>query len=84
MNISGVVVYASPSSRHAVRAQLIALAGVQIHTETEDGRFIITVEDVPGVSSADTVMLVHRVDGVHFAAMVYQYCDDSLTEQTPS
>ena len=81
MNITSAVVYSAPSSRHVVRAQLIALAGVQIHTETADGRFIITVEDVLGVSTADTVMRVHRLEGVRFAAMVYQYCDDGLQSE---
>ena len=81
MNITSAVVYSAPRSQDVVRAQLITLAGVQIHTETEDGRFIITVEDVPGVSAADTVVRVHQLEGVQFAAMVYQYCDDELQRE---
>ena len=81
MNITSAVVHSTPNSRHVVRAQLLELAGVQIHAETGDGRFIITVEDVPGVSAADTVMRVHQLDGVQFAAMVYQYCDDGLQRE---
>jgi len=85
MNITSAVVHSAPHSRDVVRAGLAALAGVQIHTETDDGRFIITVEDVPGVSAADTVMRVHQLEGVRFAAMVYQYCDDGLQrEETQS
>jgi nitrate reductase NapD len=78
MNITSAVVYSVPNSRTAVRAQLDALAGIQIHAETDDGRFIVTVEDLPGVNTADTVMRLHQLEGVRFAAMVYQYSDDDL------
>jgi nitrate reductase NapD len=81
MNITSAVVYSAPHSRNAVRAGLGALAGVQIHAETEDGRFIVTVEDVPGASAADTVVRLHQLEGVRFAAMVYQYCDDDLKRE---
>lgn len=78
MNITSAVVYSAPNSRTAVRTQLDALAGIQIQAETDDGRFIVTVEDVPGVNAADTVMRLHQLEGVRFAAMVYQYSDDDL------
>ena len=76
MNISGAIVYALPNRADSIRARLNALAGVEIHAETGDGRFIVTVEDAPGASAADTVMALHRLDGVLSAAMVYQYSDD--------
>ena len=78
MNISGAIVYAAPRQADSVRAHLAALPGVEIHTETGDGRFIITVEEVPGVPAADSVMRLHQLEGVLSAAMVYQYCDDEL------
>jgi nitrate reductase NapD len=78
MNISGAIVYAAPRQFDSVRARLAALPGVEIHTETGDGRFIITVEEIPGVPAADTVMRLHQLEGVLSAAMVYQYCDDKL------
>ena len=81
MNITSAVVYATPLSRAQVKAGLVALSGVEIHAETEDGRFIITVEDVPGIRSGETVMRLHQLDGVQFAAMVYQYSDDDPRQQ---
>ena len=81
MNITSAVVYATPPSRAQVRASLVALSGVEIHAETDDGRFIITVEDVPGTRSGETVMRLHQLDGVQFAAMVYQYSDDDPRQQ---
>jgi nitrate reductase NapD len=81
MNITSAVVYATPPSRAQVKAGLVALSGVEIHAETEDGRFIITVEDVPGIRSGETVMRLHQLEGVQFAAMVYQYSDDDPGQQ---
>ena len=76
MNISSAIVYSNPQQADALRTSLMALPGVEIHNQTGDGRFIVTVEDVPGATAADTVMQLHRLDGVLFAAMVYQYSDD--------
>ena len=83
MNISSAIVYALPGQACAVRARLAALPGTEVHTETGDGRFIVTVEDVPGAPTADTVMKLHQLDGVQFAAMVYQYCDDASEDERP-
>jgi len=77
MNVSSAIVYVHPQQAATVRTSLAALPGVEIHTETADGRFIVTVEDVPGAPTGDTVMQLHRLDGVLFAAMVYQYSDDA-------
>jgi nitrate reductase NapD len=76
MNITSAVVYSAPHAQGAVRAQLSGLPGVEIHAETGEGRFVVTVEDVPGASTADTVVRLHQLEGVQFAAMVYQYSDD--------
>ena len=83
MNITSAVVYSAPRARSVVRAGLVALAGVQIHAETEDGRFVVTVEDLPGVNAADTVVRLHQLEGVQFAATVYQYSDDGLQREEP-
>ena len=84
INISSAIVYAMPRRADSIRAQLAAMAGVQIHAETADGRFIVTIEDLPGVSVADTVMQLHRLDGVLSAAMVYQYSDDEPQREEAS
>ena len=78
MNIGSAIVYAVPHRADAVRARLAALPGVEIHSETRDGRFVVTVEDLPGVSVSDTIMTLHRLEDVLSAAIVYQYDDAVL------
>ena len=56
-----------------------AMAGVEVHAATEDGRLIVTVEDDNDRVLADTVLSLHDVPGVLSAAMVYhQYEDETL------
>jgi periplasmic nitrate reductase NapD len=78
MNIGSAIVCALPNQAGAVRARLAGLPGVEVHGETGDGRFVVTVEDLPGAAVSDTVMQLHRLEGVLFAAMVYQYSDDGV------
>jgi nitrate reductase NapD len=84
MDIASAVVHALPGRSDEVRALLAALPGLEIHAETPDGRFVVTVEDTPGASAADGVMALHRLEGVLAAAMVYQYSDDPITTMEDS
>lgn len=84
MDIASAVVHALPGRRDAVRLQLAAMPGLQIHAETPDGRFVVTVEDTPGASAADAVVALHRLDGVLAAAMVYQYSDEAIETKEDS
>jgi len=84
MNISSAVIHALPDRIDAVRSHIAALPGVEIHAESADGRFVITVEDTRVTAAADVVVGLHRLDGVLSAAMVYQFCDDNGTiEEAP-
>jgi nitrate reductase NapD len=84
MEVVSAIVHAIPGRGDEVRAALQRLAGVEIHAETADGRFIVTVEDRPDTSPADTIVALHRLDGVLAAAMVYQYSDQAIdTKEDP-
>lgn len=78
MDIASAVVHAMPCCLDEVRSQLEGLPGLEIHAETPDGRFIVTVEDTPETSAADTVMRLHGLRGVLAATIVYQYSDEAL------
>lgn len=70
-NICGVVVHARPEKRQQVAAELGAKPGVEIHHATDDGRFIVTIEDVPEQWAGATLTSFYDVDGVISAALVY-------------
>jgi nitrate reductase NapD len=78
MNISGVLVHARPETLAAVKSRLAAIAGVEIHAATDDGKLIVTVEEENDRILADTVLSLRDVPGVLSASMVYhEYLDES-------
>jgi nitrate reductase NapD len=84
MDIASAVVHAMPCSRDEVRSQLQGMPGLQIHAETPDGRFIVTVEDTPEASAVDKVMNLHSLRGVLSADMVYQHSDQAIDTEEDS
>ncbi len=76
-NISGVLVHAQPEKLDTVRAQLIAINGVEVHGVSEEGKMVVTVEEDSGAKiMADKVLGFQDIEGVLSAALVYQFCDD--------
>ena len=73
--IASVIVHSLPGRRDGLRERLVELPGVEIHAETPDGRFIVTVESTPGATAGDTLLELHRLDGVLAAALVSHYED---------
>ena len=71
MNIAGILVHAYPGERDTVRIALRALDGVEVHHETDDGRFIVTVVDTESTRCDDTVLALHHTPGVATAALAY-------------
>ena len=75
MNISGVLVYASPKQADSVKNKLTTFEGVEVHA-IEDGKLVVTVENKNVNALADQVMLFQEIEGVMSVAMVYQHNED--------
>lgn len=73
MNIVGVLVQAKPESSEQVAASLAQTPGVAIHARTEDHRFVVTIEDLDGVSVPQTLIGLYSVPGVLSAILTYQH-----------
>lgn len=73
VEIASAVVSALPGRGAELRAQMLALPGVEIHAETPDGRFIVTVESTGRSSAGDTLLALHRLEAVLAAALVSHY-----------
>ncbi len=71
MNISSVLVHTLPRALSEVRAALSALAGVEVHAATEDGRLIVTIETDSLQGSSELFTLINQQPGVLSASMVY-------------
>ena len=76
MNINGILVHANPDKTRDVERRLEALTGVEVHERTDDGRFVITVEDVDGNDPGDTILEIHRMEGVLSAVLVFHHMEE--------
>jgi nitrate reductase NapD len=76
MNISSIVIHTRPQDSSSLLGELAELPGVDVHAALADGRIVITVEDTPENSPAETLMYVQNMQGVLNAALIYNYCDE--------
>ena len=73
MNVAGVLVHCRPGMDERVSAALNALPGVEVHLKQEDGRMVVTVEDQDEQGAGESLLAMHRLEGVISAALVYHH-----------
>ena len=84
MNIAGVLVHAHPEKLTMVRTALGKMPGVEVHLTGDDGRLVVTAEDTAEASAGDTILAMHRMEGVLSATLVYHNFDPDLSNEKPS
>jgi nitrate reductase NapD len=82
MNICGCLVHVAPEAIAAARPQIEAMAGVEIHAQTEDGRLVVVVEDTDERFASDAIMALHQVPGVLSLTINYHHFED-LSPRAP-
>lgn len=80
MNISGIVVHASPDKVDKVRTQLENIAGVEIHAAGADGKMVVTIEKNDDREAVDVFEAIAKLSGVLSTAMVYHHFEPDSTE----
>ncbi|MCD0501416.1 chaperone NapD [Bordetella petrii] len=76
MRIASLVLRIPPEQISATRQVLATIAGVQVHAhDSATGKVIVTIEDGPGYSTADSILAVHKVPCVLSATLAYEYGD---------
>ena len=81
MNISSVLVYTRPQDLQLVREQLSALAGVEVHAASENGRLIVIIEADSVQAVADIFAQINQQPGVLAASMVYHQFEPAPDEE---
>ena len=73
INICGLLVHTRLENAARVQELLEQFQGVEIHSLTDDGRLVVTIEnDDPG-EMVSTINNISTAEGVISAAMVYQH-----------
>jgi len=81
MNISSVIVYTQTSQVNAVQAALGKMPGVQVHAQTADGKWVVSIEADTAASAADTYQAIERAPGVLSIALVYQHTESNPDQE---
>ncbi|BAN34214.1 nitrate reductase biosynthesis protein [Sulfuricella denitrificans skB26] len=81
MNISGIVVHASPDNIDIVRSQLEKISGVEVHAASPEGKMVVTIEKPSDRETADMFEEIGRIPGILSTAMVYHHFEPD-TEAT--
>jgi nitrate reductase NapD len=76
MNISGVLVRAYPEQVTSVGESLVAMQGVEVHGNSDDGRIVVTVEQDDANLMSDVLTNMQTIPGVLAASMVYHQFED--------
>nr|MDP2190334.1 chaperone NapD [Rhodoferax sp.] len=71
MNISSAIVHAHAANATAVKARLTALAGVEVHGISPEGKIIVTLESSDDDSTIATYTRIGQLEGVLAVAMIY-------------
>jgi nitrate reductase NapD len=79
VNITGILVSAQPGQAERLRAELTAMAGVEVHAVTPEGRMVVTVERATDREMTEAFDAINRLPGVLSAALVYHH-DEDLVE----
>ena len=77
MSISSLVVHVKGEKKDSVRAELDRLDGVEIHGASEDGRLVVTVDQLNDRDAADCFATIQDLDGVLNTSLVYSYFENS-------
>lgn len=81
IGICGVLVHARPDAIGAVSGALQAFPGVVVHGANDDGRMVVTVEEVRGRGAVETIAAFHDIRGVLSASIVYEHSEHDEPEQ---
>lgn len=76
MNICGCLVHVLPHRVGPVRSAMAEEDGVEVHTESDDGRIVIVVEDTSSRLASETIMDLHQVPGVISITLTYHHFEE--------
>lgn len=77
-NVCGVLVHTRIEHIDQVRSSLLEIPGVEVHTATNNGRLVVTIEHETRQKVADTLSDFQHMNGVLSAAMIYQFSDEII------
>ena len=80
MSITGLVIHAVPQETAAVQLAVEAMDGTEVHQVTDDGRMVVTVDNLDDGIAADVFESFRTIAGVLSTSLVYTHFEDDHGE----
>ena len=78
MNICGCLVSVARDAQATARAQMEAMAGVEVHAASDDGRLVVVVEDTADAYASDIIMALHNIPGVYALTLNFHHFEPAF------
>ncbi len=76
MNICGCLMHVAPRYIDEAARSIAGTEGCEIHARSEDGRFVVVVEDTENRLASETIMDLHQITGVVSLTLTYHHFED--------
>ncbi len=76
MNICGCLAHIAPDHVSTAAQAMEETPGVEIHAQSDDGRFVVVVEDTPARLASEIIMDLHQIPGVISLTLTYHHFED--------
>ena len=83
LHIAGVLVHGKVDLLTAIRGEIAALPGAEVHGASDDGKLVVTLEMRDSTAVLDHINAINLIQGVISATLVYQHNEslDSMQEE---
>lgn len=81
MTICSLVVQSMPDQLETVNQSLLAMEGVEIHAQNEQGKMVVSIDHPSREYCSDAMIDISRINGVMSTSLVFEYQDDLESEQ---
>lgn len=76
MNICGCLLHVAPRHAREVETQIAGTEGCEIHAKSEEGRFVVVVEDTKDKLASETIMELHHIRGVVSLTLTFHHFEN--------
>jgi nitrate reductase NapD len=75
LNICGCLVHVSPDREDEIISVVNGMAGCEVNAH-QDGRLVVTIEDIGDIRASDQIMAIHQIPGVITVTLHYHHFED--------
>jgi nitrate reductase NapD len=81
VHISSLVVHVRPERSDALRAEIAALDGAEVHAGTEDGKLVVVLETDSETETMARIAAINEMRGTIAASLIYHEIDADPEEE---